>query len=361
MCSCVPTYLGSPPTCRPECTSNSDCPFTRACSNQKCRDPCAGACGIGAKCMVVNHSPICSCPNQYTGSPFVMCQQISMSPNSNFLLFSLEKRLHKFLCLSLEIGFIPPESVEIPCQPSPCGPNAECRDIGGSPSCSCLPGFVGSAPHCRPECVSNSECPSNLACMNYKCKDPCPNSCAQNAECRVVSHTAMCACMAGYVGDPFTLCVQRDPITEPYEPLTPCVPSPCGSNANCREQNGVGSCQCLPEYYGNPYEGCRPECVHNSDCPSNKACIHNKCQNPCGGSCGQNAECHVVNHVPSCTCIVGYSGDPYRYCTIPDKAERKNFFPMFTNKFIISPITNPHPFVCVYPHRFVLVLQLLTL
>lgn len=79
VCSCVPNYIGSPPTCRPECTVNSDCPFTEACSNQKCRDPCIGACGIGAKCIVVSHSPICSCPNRYSGNPFVMCQPISMS------------------------------------------------------------------------------------------------------------------------------------------------------------------------------------------------------------------------------------------------------------------------------------------
>lgn len=215
-----------------------------------------------------------------------------------------------------------------PCQPNPCGPNAECRAIGDSPSCSCLQGFIGSAPNCRPECISNSECASNLACINNKCKDPCPNYCAQNAECRVVSHTPMCVCIAGYVGDPFTQCtIQQSPV---YEQSTPCIPNPCGSNANCREQNGAGSCQCLPEYFGNPYEGCRPECVLNSDCPSNKACIRNKCQNPCGGSCGQNAECQVVNHLPSCTCRLGYTGDPYRFCSIP-KDERKIIFFAFTN------------------------------
>lgn len=213
-----------------------------------------------------------------------------------------------------------------------------------------MPGFIGSPPNCRPECISNSECAYNLACINNKCKDPCPNSCAQNAECRVVSHTPMCVCSAGYVGDPFTFCsVQHEPVAVP---ATPCVPNPCGSNANCREQNGVGSCQCLPEYYGNPYEGCRPECVLNSDCPTNKACIRNKCQNPCGGSCGQNAECQVVNHVPTCTCRVGFTGDPYSFCNFP-KDNRKLFFPMYTNTFIITIliVINPtNPFLRLHPH-----------
>jgi len=95
---------------------------------------------------------------------------------------------------------------------------------------------------------------------------------------------------------------------------TPCVPTPCGSNAVCREQNGAGSCSCLPDYVGNPYESCRPECVLNTDCPSNRACVRNKCQDPCPGTCGQNADCQVVNHLPSCTCRPGYSGDPFRFC-----------------------------------------------
>jgi len=101
----------------------------------------------------------------------------------------------------------------------------------------------------------------------------------------------------------------------PQERPTPCVPSPCGSNAVCREQNGAGSCTCLPDYMGNPYEGCRPECVLNSDCTPNFACIHNKCQDPCPGTCGQNADCQVVNHLPSCTCRPLYTGDPFRFCS----------------------------------------------
>lgn len=94
-----------------------------------------------------------------------------------------------------------------PCQPSPCGPNAVCQVAGDSPSCSCLPDYTGSPPNCRPECVSNSECASHLACINLKCRDPCPGSCGANAECRVVSHTPTCVCAAGFTGDPFTQCV----------------------------------------------------------------------------------------------------------------------------------------------------------
>lgn len=216
----------------------------------------------------------------------------------------------------------PPAKPLNPCQPSPCGPNAECRVIGDSPSCSCLKNYIGSPPNCRPECASNIECPSSLACINHKCRDPCPGVCGQNAECRVISHTPMCVCANGYQGDPFSQCSiqQQIPI---YEQSTPCIPNPCGSNAVCRELNGAGSCQCLPEYFGNPYEGCRPECVLNSDCPSNRACVRNKCQNPCPGACVQNADCSAVNHLPVCTCKLEFTGDPYRYCS-PIPKQRKD-------------------------------------
>ena len=66
---------------------------------------------------------------------------------------------------------------------------------------------------------------------------------------------------------------------------------------------------------GNPYEGCRPECVVDTDCPSTLSCIRSKCQNPCPGTCGTNTECRVINHRPACTCIQGYTGNPFQYCT----------------------------------------------
>jgi len=34
-----------------------------------------GVCGISAKCDVVNHNPICSCPTGYIGDPFSACNR----------------------------------------------------------------------------------------------------------------------------------------------------------------------------------------------------------------------------------------------------------------------------------------------
>lgn len=200
-----------------------------------------------------------------------------------------------------------------PCEPSPCGPNSICQNLKDSPSCSCMPEFTGVPPNCRPECTSNSECPNHMACIKNKCADPCQGACGANAQCRVVSHTPNCICLPGYTGDPFVNCIESK-----YTPeiLSPCTPSPCGSNAICKEKNNIGSCVCSPGYFGNPYEGCRPECSVNTDCPSDKVCQQNKCQDPCPGTCGSNAECHTINHSPMCSCLRGYTGNPFQNCII---------------------------------------------
>lgn len=101
-------------------------------------------------------------------------------------------------------------------------------------------------------------------------------------------------------------------------PRNPCNPSPCGANAVCKERNGAGSCSCLPEYFGDPYTGCRPECVTNSDCDKARACLNNKCKDPCPGTCGINAVCRVINHAPSCSCLPGYSGNPLSSCQLEE-------------------------------------------
>lgn len=99
------------------------------------------------------------------------------------------------------------EPIRNPCVPSPCGLYSQCQIQGTSSSCSCLSQYIGTPPNCRPECVSNSECPYNLACINMKCKDPCPGACGENSLCRVFSHSPMCYCTHGYTGNPMVQCV----------------------------------------------------------------------------------------------------------------------------------------------------------
>lgn len=103
--------------------------------------------------------------------------------------------------------FIPPSApTEDPCNPSPCGPNSVCRRFGNQASCSCLNGYFGVPPSCRPECVISSDCEQTKACMNEKCQNPCVGACGQNALCDVRNHNPICRCPDRYSGNPFAYC-----------------------------------------------------------------------------------------------------------------------------------------------------------
>lgn len=76
-CTCMQNFYGDPYVqCRPECITSNDCSRTQACFNQKCVDPCIGLCGRNSNCMVINHSPHCSCIAGYTGNAFRECFEI---------------------------------------------------------------------------------------------------------------------------------------------------------------------------------------------------------------------------------------------------------------------------------------------
>lgn len=97
------------------------------------------------------------------------------------------------------------------------------------------------------------------------------------------------------------------------KPMNPCVPSPCGPYSACRAVNGHAVCSCQQDYIGSP-PSCRPECMVSADCPQDRACIKQKCADPCPGTCGVNARCQVVNHNPICSCAAGFTGDPFVRC-----------------------------------------------
>lgn len=103
--------------------------------------------------------------------------------------------------------FTVPSNVN-PCQPSPCGPNSQCITRNEQAVCSCIQGYIGSPPICRPECTGNQDCSTTLACMNQKCKDPCPGTCGRNAKCSVINHHPFCVCNNRFTGDPFSSCYE---------------------------------------------------------------------------------------------------------------------------------------------------------
>lgn len=123
------------------------------------------------------------------------------------------KNTNYYICIASYCKFyfyfsrsIVPEAKKDPCVPTPCGPNSQCRNIEEHAVCSCLQGYLGSPPSCRPECLVSAECPSTRACVNKKCTDPCLGSCGLNARCEVINHSPICSCLSGQTGDPFRSC-----------------------------------------------------------------------------------------------------------------------------------------------------------
>jgi hypothetical protein len=114
------------------------------------------------------------------------------------------------------------------------------------------------------------------------------------------------------------------PVVIETTPQDPCRPSPCGPNSQCRAINDHAVCSCQVGFIGTP-PSCRPECVVSADCPQDKACVNQKCKDPCSGQCGTNARCNVVNHNPICSCTPGFTGDPFVNC----RKESKHFSTMF--------------------------------
>lgn len=143
-----------------------------------------------------------------------------------------------------------------------CGPNGVCSLQNGNRICT------------YPECIINSDCTSNKACFNQKCRNPCQDSCGINAICNVFNHKAVCSCPQNYIGSPYIQCmVQKDTV--------------------------------------------RPECVADQECTNDNACINERCLDPCKNSqglCALNAECKVQNHRAVCSCKDGFTGNAHYSC-----------------------------------------------
>jgi len=220
VCLCEEGYRGNGVTgcTRGDCISlqHNTCPDNRACYDSTCKDPCGPTfcdgepcCNPTANCRGVQHKAECSCPPGTQGEPRTnnrgeTCRRTShLGPRgqiggSSSVVVSSSGNL---------------------CTPNPCGQEAECNvgsDRSGTPRplCTCPRGYSGNAlVAChRGECFNDDECPSHLACFDYKCKDPClgpSTSCAHNADCRVSGHAPVCSCPPGYTGDPLTGCNTR--------------------------------------------------------------------------------------------------------------------------------------------------------
>jgi len=213
-----------------------------------------------------------------------------------------------------------------PCANSPCGPNTRCETTrAGIARCRCVTGYVPDGHTingCKPQCISDFECPDEFQCVAQKCERACrPGSCGHSAECKARNHKPVCECPDGYTGNAAVGCerfIAPVRAAAPAIPYDPCYTEPCGENAECRANNDdVPVCSCPFGYEGNPLVRCtKAECIKSSDCSRHLACQKQKCIDPCDipSICGTGAECEVRNHQPVCSCGKGMTGDPFQSC-----------------------------------------------
>ena len=227
-----------------------------------------------------------------------------------------------------------------PCLLTSCGTNAECFVRNHKANCRCQSGFRGNAQDmCRIiGCYRNSDCPSDHACVNNQCVNPCltDTSCSSRASCIVQNHLPFCKCQNQFTGDPYVGCARRpepqcrddddcphltacinDKCQDPCTAIKPCIePAECRVMPNHSVRSMV--CVCPSGYVSSGSRTCEriiinPGCIRDSDCPSDEACINALCKDPC--ACGSNAACTVRDHKPICSCLAGYDGNPQVHCS----------------------------------------------
>lgn len=202
---------------------------------------------------------------------------------------------------------MPEEPVrEDPCLRKPCGRNAYCVAQGyESFKCICETGYSGNPElGCFRECEHNNDCPDFLACVNYKCTDPCQGTCGINALCETRNHLPRCTCPPGYSGNPLQNCFR-------YVGEYPMLPKTSAfSEANV-------------EYFIAEPERARVECTRDSECALTHACVNNDCIEACIAYkvCAPNAICTSIQHRAVCSCPQGYDGNAQYECR-----EREYFF-----------------------------------
>ncbi|XP_022241755.1 fibropellin-1-like [Limulus polyphemus] len=332
-CSCYPGYTGN---ARLRCQDINECSEVFGAN---------GRCGLSAICTNTEGGFECRCPSGTAGDPFQECKvMIECIEDSACPGNAICMNQHCF-CPSPSFG----NECQHPCDEIFCVDNAKCElDLFGHPNCVCAPGYTGqsnSLSGCVDinECDASDTCGRDAVCRNipgsYECI--CPQGllgdpyigcfpddiaecteikewslCGPHAECINLPGSYECICDSGYTGNPKKECSFID-VNECTSNLPLDPNGPCSVGATCINTIGSFVCECPPRSSGNPYEdGCQGEtsCESNEDCTGNAVCDQKggACIDPCSSSvCGQNAYCASENHIATCICHPGFSGDPY--------------------------------------------------
>ena len=201
------------------CRSDAECSDDKACRSGECTNPCLvqDPCGSNAECYATNHRAMCRCRPGFRGTnPYLACYIIECLADPDC---PTTKACINEKCVS-------PCLVQNPCAPS----QADCIDQDHKALCQCRVGYQGNPyvscdpPRRRAECVTDGDCPSQLACFSESCQNPCIviSPCQAPAQCRVIDtvpvRTVVCQCPEGYVALSNGACRLK-----PAIPLTGCT------------------------------------------------------------------------------------------------------------------------------------------
>lgn len=336
-----------------DCTSNNDCPYDKACYNQRCLNPCTNdpstSCGRNAQCLPQNHRANCVCPAGTQGNPLISCITGVCQYNEDCPDDEACDRLNR-VCRPV-------------CDSESCGDSALCKGQRHQPVCSCPQGARGN-PYIechrevlqqppQPECRVDADCPSQLACFSEHCESPCAKSnvCTPEQTCSVLDtlplRTVTCKCPEDTITDSTGHCVaipNDNPVCRVDNDcgdtdkcirgtcMLACLVEHCGTNALCTSTEHRASCKCATGYFGNPLIECSPEpkspppgpiaeCYSNDECSDDRLCRNERCVNPCAedNPCARGAFCHAHNHHHVCICLQGFTGDPLVSCVQKDE------------------------------------------
>lgn len=156
--------------------------------------------------------------------------------------------------------------------------------------------------------------------------DPCllDNPCSINSICIAENHSAKCVCKAGTEGDPLENCIvigcsQNEDCPSNVQCLNGKCKDPCQYNntcapgAFCSFLNNKITCTCPPDFTGNPSVACKSisadiTCLSDYDCSDKRVCMTGQCVNPCKDikPCQDSFTCDVAKTKPlkmiTCSC-----------------------------------------------------------
>ena len=252
------------------CKTDDDCTLDKSCHRGTCRDPCSlrAACGENAICRVVLHRPRCECPECFIGKPHISCK---IDPQCTSPVVE-EKPTGKECATNADCDpslYCNSGQCHSPCgHTSVCNPNEKCVARSHQGTCTCkyklviTPTGELTCPERQVSCRADAECPVHLACINNACQNPCqPGSCPEGKKCQVLEHKPLCMCEKECESS-ISVCLKdrgcpSNQACINYQCVNPCEGKSCPGNTPCIVEDHIPVCKfCPPGFTVDKNYGC---------------------------------------------------------------------------------------------------------